>query len=138
MFSVYRWLPLETEASLKHYIDSILKTDLTLCPVGRNTECYRIYEAMSLGSVPVIENVGTQGNCDTSSTSPLRLLKQYEAPVIYIKTWYELYQLLKEEAELTLDEKVERRTAVIKWYSNFKKSMSEHFIQVIKKKFFSK
>ncbi|XP_069693916.1 ribitol-5-phosphate xylosyltransferase 1-like [Periplaneta americana] len=132
-----KWLPLETEESLKYYIDSLLKTDLTLCPVGINTECYRIYEAMSLGSVPIIENVRTDGTCDNvSSLAPLRLLKQYDAPVIYVRSWYELFELLKQEAELTLEEKVDRRTAVVKWYMNFKSAMSKHFLNTIKKKFF--
>ncbi|KAJ9583398.1 hypothetical protein L9F63_022264 [Diploptera punctata] len=92
---------------------------------------------MSLGSVPVIENVITQGNCDDTSPAPLRLLKQYKAPLIYVDNWYQLYQLLKEEAQLSLDEKVERRTAVIKWYSHFKRKMSQHFIQIIRQHFFS-
>jgi hypothetical protein len=118
-------------------MDSLLKSDLTLCPVGRNTECYRIYEAMSLGSIPVVEDVQTDGNCDTVSTmAPLRLLKQHDAPVIYVKSWYELYELLKEEAELTLEEKIERRTAVVNWYMNFKKNLSKHFIKIIRQTFF--
>ncbi|PSN38594.1 Transmembrane protein 5 [Blattella germanica] len=137
LLHVIKWLPLETEDSLKYYMDSLLKSDLTLCPVGRNSECYRIYEAMSLGSVPVIEDVRTEGSCDNSVNAPLRLLKEYEAPVIYVKNWYDLYELLKQESELTLEEKVERRTAVIKWYSNFKRSLSDSFIKVIKQKFFN-
>lgn len=128
---------METEDSLKYYIDSLRKSDLTLCPVGKNTECYRIYEAMSLGSVPIIENLQTDGNCDTSDVAPLRLLKWYDAPVIYVKSWYELHELLKQEAELTLEEKVERRTNVVKWYKSFKRKLSTHFIKVIKHKFFA-
>lgn len=133
-----RWLPLETEDSLKYYMDSLLKSDLTLCPVGKNTECYRIYEAMSLGSVPVIEDVQTDGNCDTvSEKTPLRLLKHGYAPVIYVKSWYELFELLKEETKLTLEEKIERRTAVVNWYVNFKKNLGKHFIEIIKQTFFN-
>jgi hypothetical protein len=136
-FSFPRWLPLETEDSLKYYMDSLRKSDLTLCPVGKNTECYRIYEAMSLGSVPIIENLRTEGNCDTSDVAPLRLLKQYDAPVIYVKSWYELFDLLKREAQLTLAEKVQRRTNVVKWYTGFKRSLSNNFIKMIKHKFFA-
>jgi hypothetical protein len=135
--SLSRWLPLETEDSLKYYMDSLLQSDLTLCPVGRNTECYRIYEAMSLGSVPVVEDLRTDGNCDVSAAAPLRLLKQYDAPITYVKSWYELSELLKKEAELTLEEKIERRTAVVNWYKSFKRNLSNHFIKVIKQNFFS-
>lgn len=38
-------------------------SDLTLNPVGMNTECYRIYEAMAHGSVPVVEDKTTPGLC---------------------------------------------------------------------------
>lgn len=136
-YSLSRWLPLETEDSLKYYMDSLLQSDLTLCPVGRNTECYRIYEAMSLGSVPVVEDLQTDGNCDVSAAAPLRLLKQYGAPITYVKSWYELSELLKKEAELTLEEKIERRTALVNWYRSFKWNLSNHFINVIKQKFFT-
>jgi hypothetical protein len=51
---------------------------------------FRIYEAMAYGSVPVIEDVMTPGECGVSPASkmyPLRLLKELEAPVIYVKNW---------------------------------------------------
>lgn len=136
-YSLSRWLPLETEDSLKYYMDSLLQSDLTLCPVGRNTECYRIYEALSLGSVPVVEDLRTDGNCDASAAAPLRLLKQYDAPITYVKSWYELSELLKKEAECTLEEKIERRIAVVNWYKSFKRNLSNHFIKVIKQNFFA-
>nr|XP_009926566.1 PREDICTED: transmembrane protein 5 isoform X2 [Haliaeetus albicilla] len=51
-----QWQPQETDESFKNYQDALLQSDLTLCPVGINTECYRIYEACSYGSLPVIED----------------------------------------------------------------------------------
>ncbi|RMC10006.1 hypothetical protein DUI87_12799 [Hirundo rustica rustica] len=54
---VATWQPQETNASFKNYQDALLQSDLTLCPVGINTECYRIYEACSYGSLPVIEDL---------------------------------------------------------------------------------
>ncbi|KAJ7418872.1 transmembrane protein 5 [Willisornis vidua] len=56
---VATWQPQETNESFKNYQDALLHSDLTLCPVGINTECYRIYEACSYGSLPVIEDVMT-------------------------------------------------------------------------------
>ncbi|PKU48521.1 transmembrane protein 5 isoform x1 [Limosa lapponica baueri] len=56
---VATWQPQETNESFKNYQDALLQSDLTLCPVGINTECYRIYEACSYGSLPVIEDVMT-------------------------------------------------------------------------------
>ncbi|XP_049844449.1 ribitol-5-phosphate xylosyltransferase 1-like [Schistocerca gregaria] len=130
-----KWQPNETPETLKIYMSALLKSDLTLSPVGKNTECYRIYEAMSLGSVPVVEDVVTPGNCDTSADSPLRLLKQYGAPIIYVKSWHQLHIVLHQESQLTVEEKAARRIQVTEWYKNFKTHMSASFVQVIEKKF---
>ncbi|XP_049783186.1 ribitol-5-phosphate xylosyltransferase 1-like isoform X1 [Schistocerca cancellata] len=130
-----KWQPNETPETLKIYMSAILKSDLTLSPVGKNTECYRIYEAMSLGSVPVVEDVVTPGNCDTTADSPLRLLKQYGAPIIYVKSWHQLHIVLHQESQLTVEEKAARRIQVTEWYRNFKTHMSASFVQVIEKKF---
>ncbi|EPQ11098.1 Transmembrane protein 5 [Myotis brandtii] len=88
-----QWQPQETNESLKNYQEALLQSDLTLCPVGVNTECYRIYEACSYGSVPVVEDVMTAGSCGNTSVSqnaPLQLLKSMGAPFIFIKNWKEL------------------------------------------------
>lgn len=131
-----KWAPLETEESLNFYIDSLSKSDLTLNPVGLNTECYRIYEALALGSIPVVEDVVTPGTCDRLSTnSPLRLLKMYDAPLILIKTWKDLQNVLYEESQHTLGYKVERRLAAVRWYADFKRKIKQKFIKVLLKKF---
>lgn len=131
-----KWTPLETGESLNFYIDALLKSDLTLNPVGLNTECYRIYEALSLGSIPVVEDIVTPGTCDRQySNSPLRLLKKYNAPLILIKTWKDLHKVLTEESQRTLGHKVERRLAAVQWYADFKKKMKHELVNVISKKF---
>ena len=95
-----RWQPQETNESLKNYQDALLQSDLTLCPVGVNTECYRIYEACSFGSIPVVEDVMTAGHCGNTSShhsAPLQLLKAMGAPFIFIKNWKELSAILVKE-----------------------------------------
>ncbi|KAG8227850.1 hypothetical protein J437_LFUL010705 [Ladona fulva] len=129
-----KWSPLETKLTLGRYISSIHKSDLTLNPVGMNTECYRIYESLSLGSIPVVEDVVTTGNCDRNNfQSPLRLLKDHGAPLIFIKNWSDLPLLLSEERMLTLEEKVQRRIFAMQWYKNFKTTMRDILIETIYK-----
>lgn len=130
-----RWIPKETENSLSSYISALKSSDLTFSPVGMNTECYRIYEAMSLGSVPIIEDVVTPGVCDSTLPAPLRLLKQYKAPIIWIKSWKKIESVFKMEEKLTTRQVVKRRIKIVKWYSNFKKIMKDVFIRVLKEKF---
>ena len=103
MFYFFRWQPQETNESLKNYQDALLQSDLTLCPVGVNTECYRIYEACSFGSIPVVEDVMTAGHCGNTSShhsAPLQLLKAMGAPFIFIKNWNELPAILVKEKHM--------------------------------------
>ena len=37
------------------YRRALQTSDFTLCPAGSNVESYRIYEAMSYGSVPILQ-----------------------------------------------------------------------------------
>ena len=133
-------MPQETRADMRVYTQALMNSDLTLSPVGKNSECYRIYEAMSLGSVPVIEDVMTPGECGSKhseDSAPSRLLKQYNAPVIYIKSWHELPEILEREKALSLDDIVTRRKNLIKWYHDFKLGMRDKFYQVVSEKCFS-
>lgn len=140
----YEWQPHETRETLETYVHSLKLSDLTLSPVGMNSECYRIYEAMAYGSVPVVEDVITPGNCASSKTSafknilpPFRLLKSLNAPIIFVKNWSELPKILKQEKSLSQDEKSARRIKVVQWYENFKTHQREQLIYLMKQRFFN-
>ncbi|KAM8974354.1 ribitol-5-phosphate xylosyltransferase 1 [Pelodytes ibericus] len=132
------WQPQETNESFKSYHDALLQSDLTLSPVGVNTECYRIYEACSYGSVPVIEDIMTPGNCGNStlySNAPFKLLKAMGAPFIFIKSWKELPSLLQREKAMSLQEKIHRRKSLLEWYRQFKIQLKHTFIEALEKTF---
>lgn len=133
LFARDQWVPEETYSSLRNYIDVLQNSDLTLSPVGVNSECYRIYEAMSLGSIPVVENTMTPGKC----ASPLRLLKRHNAPFIYVKDWSNLSQILINDMNLNFTLILQRRKNIIHWYRGFKLSVAVNFVKILKKKFFS-
>ena len=148
---------METEQTRDEFVRILSDSDLTLNPVGFNTECYRIYEAMALGSMPVIEDVMTEGNCENHSSlnksslfqhdalnstynfdPPLRLLKQFGAPVIYVKNWVQdLNQLLEKESILTENEKIIRRNRIVQWYDDFKLKLKHRLVKVLVNKFFN-
>ena len=133
-------MPNESDQTLEDYLKALEDSDLTLNPVGQNPECYRIYEALSLGSLPVVEDVLTPGNCGKSvisSNVPLRILKEEKAPLIYIKNWRDLRSVLSNEMKLSIEEKIKRRKELMLWYENFKSKMREHFIHVLQDKFFN-
>lgn len=126
------WQPNESKQTANEYYHALLHSDLTLSPVGINSECYRLYEACSYGSVPVVENIRTPGNC---SSTPLKLLKYYSAPFIYIKSWEELPAILEKEKQLPLEQKIQRRKNLLQWYWKFKRQLQQSFVTQIKKSF---
>lgn len=130
------WSPGESSESANDFRYALANSDLTLNPVGMNTECYRIYEACSYGSVPVIEDVVTPGKCRKGTDmSPLYLLKAFKAPFIYVKDWKELPRIIENEMRLTHQEVVERRQKVLSWYKSFKEAIRDKFVDVIHNKF---
>ena len=126
------WQPNESKETADEYYEALLHSDLTLSPVGINTECYRLYEACSYGSVPVVEDIKTPGNC---SDTPLRLLKQHNAPFIYLKSWTELLKILKKEEQMTKEQKIQRREHLLQWYWKFRRKLQQSFVTEIKKRF---
>ena len=130
------WVPEESSESANDFRYTLANSDLTLNPVGVNTECYRIYEACSYGSVPVIEDVITPGQCKSDhKMSPLHLLKTFKAPFIYIKDWRELPRIIENEMRLTHEEIVKRRQKLLSWYNSFKEALRDKFVDVIQNKF---
>ncbi|XP_029552657.1 ribitol-5-phosphate xylosyltransferase 1 isoform X1 [Salmo trutta] len=131
-----KWLPQETVESLRRYQTALAQSELTLCPVGINTECYRIYEACAYGSVPVVEDMVTPGGCSAARSSPLRLLKAAGAPFIFLKDWKELPGLLEKEKMMSHEERTERRRRLLEWYSSFRQQMKDRFTEVLEETFF--
>lgn len=130
-----RWHPNETQESLQDYLTTLSDSDLTLSPTGANVECYRIYEAISCGSIPVVETVSKEGHCGHPNHDVLRLLKASNAPLIYVSNWTkDLPSVLEEFQHLSLQEKVRRRQKLSDWYQAFKESLKNHFVDVIKHK----
>ncbi|XP_019619540.1 PREDICTED: transmembrane protein 5-like [Branchiostoma belcheri] len=135
------WSPDESPETRQQYVKALLQSDLTLSPVGQNTECYRIYEACEYGSIPVIEDNMTPGSCGNNekyNNAPLRLLKQHKPPFIFIKDWSELPTVLEEHRMLSPQDKVVRRRKVLEWCDKFKGKMKDRFLRIINQKFFPK
>ncbi|XP_014675367.1 PREDICTED: transmembrane protein 5-like [Priapulus caudatus] len=137
---VATWLPDETEQSRVAYISALSQSDLTLSPVGLNSESYRIYEAMSYGSVPVLEDVMTAGSCGAhpnasvaAAAPPYRLLKEMRAPVMFVRDWTELPAILDRERALSLEQVIERRKRLVEWYEHSKLKLREHFLTTLQR-----
>lgn len=114
----------------------IRESDLTLSPAAINPECSRTYDAIALGSLPIIEDVSMPTTCNSTKKAPYALLKQHKAPVIFVKDWsQELPDILVDFESLTLAQKSRRRLDLMRWYKIFKLDLQKHFISVITQKF---
>lgn len=131
------WQPKETADSLRFYVEALRLSDLTLSPIGMNHECYRIFEAMAFGSVPVVEeNTHHVKRTGCDPTSAYRLLKANAAPVIYVHNWtQQLPDIIDREIRLSLEFKIQRRLRIIEFYSTFKTKIKNQFLNVINDKF---
>ncbi|CAN7937232.1 unnamed protein product [Ixodes hexagonus] len=132
------WHPLESKDSLESYLLALKLSDVTLNPAGMNPECYRIYEALEFGSVPVVEDRTLSPDCGRADDGgSFRLLKRHEAPVLYVRNWTaELMPLLERELAMTLRERADRRRHLVVWYGAFKRSMRDRLVRVLEQKFF--
>lgn len=103
--------------------DALLQSDLTLCPAGVNTECYK-YEACSYGSVPVWCNdyfVAVEIHMRTwmllcSYSSPWMLLSSL------LRTGRRLPAILEKEKTINLEEKIQEEKDCFTGISNSKQS----------------
>ncbi|XP_029827594.2 ribitol-5-phosphate xylosyltransferase 1 [Ixodes scapularis] len=132
------WRPLETKDSLESYLLALKLSDVTLNPAGMNPECYRIYEALEFGSVPVLEDRTVSPGCARAADGgSFRLLKAQGAPVLYVRNWTsELMPLLEREVAMAPAERADRRRRLVAWYGSFKRAMRDRLLRVLAEKFF--
>ncbi|CAG0918733.1 unnamed protein product [Notodromas monacha] len=109
------WTEDESEISMQRYLIALANSDLTLSPGGFNPETYRVYEALSCGSIPVIVSESSAGKCKPDNDVDWH----GRLPVIRIESWDELPTLLYEEMSLTPVERITRRLDAVEAYHSF-------------------
>lgn len=101
---------LDTDSYMKILGDSIF----TLSPAGHNPECFRLYEAVEAGSIPVLMK------WDMNLREPCKgsLVHWKDAPVLILNSWNELYstvnKLLEEPKKLN-----EMQIKLRLWYDDY-------------------
>lgn len=117
------------------YIRALRTSDLTLCPSDKNPETNKIYEALSYGSIPILnlKSKGENSKCGDS----LRLLKRYHFPAIFVQDWgKDVEKILNKEKFLSSQDIVIRRINAFEWYLSFKRQIKKEFLGIIEKTFF--
>lgn len=133
VLSRHEWVAKELDTSALAYQSTLWNSRVTLSPVGKNTECYRWYEAMAVGSTPAIEDVIEPASCKASTS----LLKEFGAPVVYTQGWSprELDRVLKPYATMPDDVAAKHKLATQAWYRNFRRRLKVRFLAVLTTRF---
>eukprot|EP01089_Gocevia_fonbrunei_P016849 TRINITY_DN5323_c0_g1_i1.p1 TRINITY_DN5323_c0_g1~~TRINITY_DN5323_c0_g1_i1.p1 ORF type:complete len:158 (-),score=18.16 TRINITY_DN5323_c0_g1_i1:92-565(-) len=105
------------------YIQLLLDSVFVLSPVGNHAECYRLYEALESGSIPIVEDLET--NADGRSIKGLEPLKIMNPPWIWIRNWNDLPALMANVTR-TPETLLEKQREVFLWWKKFKSSFMHH------------
>eukprot|EP00997_Jenningsia_sp_PLL12_P010769 NODE_811_length_1436_cov_103.269647_g671_i0.p1 GENE.NODE_811_length_1436_cov_103.269647_g671_i0~~NODE_811_length_1436_cov_103.269647_g671_i0.p1 ORF type:complete len:364 (+),score=87.98 NODE_811_length_1436_cov_103.269647_g671_i0:247-1338(+) len=103
----------------------LLDSLYTLVPSGKNQECFRLWEALEAGSIPVVVN-GRQPQCGDSWV-PFR---EEGNPMVFLDSWEELPVYLEEVAATEASRRLaeSRQSRLVKWYASFK---NRHYTKLL-------
>jgi len=110
------------------YRGVLLKSALTLVPAGVNPECFRLWEALEAGSIPVVPlgEAYHQHPCKDA----LLPLRQSSAPVIFVRDWTELPRILKDVIDHPARaDKMQQES--LAWYDRFMRDTAARFEAVL-------
>jgi len=104
------------------YVGILLNSTFTLSPTGHNPECFRMFEAIEAGSIPVLVLDGEYRNHKCGDA-----LKLYrEAPMIWLDSWADWPETL--ETLWNNPESLNRRQkALMSWYDTFMQTTMRTF-----------
>jgi hypothetical protein len=132
------WTEEESAARATAYRAVLLASDATLCPSGRHPLSYRLIEAATLGSIPVVvplpktaeEQQTGSITCRSSDVvwSPYR---QPGVPLVFAATWPEAVVELRKLAALSDAEMSARREDLRRWLQSFEGKLRNDLVDDI-------
>ena len=138
--SIRDLLPIHNPTA-SQYLPLLANSTYTLCPAGKNPEQYRIWEALMVGSIPVIEDpssrwtdepfihpaYGLHHRCTRYDVH--RVLRKYRAPVLFVDDWRQLNSVLN---ALTAQQVVERRRELKLWFQHLRVELRREMFERVK------
>jgi len=104
------------------YMKTLLESTFTLSPSGHNPECYRLFEAVEAGSIPVIalDKDYKEHACKDSLSHWLN------SPIVIVESWNEVMPTLQRMLEHP--EELDKRQADLRaWYDQYMRSTVTSF-----------
>ena len=105
------FLRVESTSSIETYVKVLSHSDFTLCPAGGNAETYRMYEAMVLGSVPVLQRALNNSNMYRRyhCQHTYAFVQDLNPPVVWLDDWSQLPAIMTELLQETSEQIYQRR-----------------------------
>ena len=100
----------------QQFKEVLLDSVFTLMPSGHNPECYRLYESMEAGSIPVVAMEGIETHC----IQPFNHFM--DAPMVFLNTWDQLPSLMQNYSA-NPRQFWAQALLVTKWYAHFKQNI---------------
>ena len=100
--------PHTEQLNTNDYMEVLLDSVFTLSPAGHHPECFRMYEAVEAGSIPVFTHADLHGavhpqpaHAKKGRAHPCKdaLSHWYDAPIVVLDTWDDLYPTIEKLLE---------------------------------------
>ncbi|CAB9496815.1 UDP-D-xylose:ribitol-5-phosphate beta1,4-xylosyltransferase [Seminavis robusta] len=109
------------------YMQVLLDSTFTLAPSGHNPECFRLYEAIEAGSIPVFVRDDDYDNQNCKQSLHWWFDVEPKAPIVVLQnSWEEMYptvqKLLQDPAALD-----EQQARLRVWYGNYMRRVTAEF-----------
>jgi len=108
----------------RDYMAALLDSVFTLAPAGHNPECYRLFEAIEAGSIPVLVEADATTSYVERCKDPLHHWR--DAPVLVLDAWDDVFPAV---ASLMADEGAldEMQISVLVWYEEYMRKVVRGF-----------
>jgi len=89
--------PRADQIGTDQYVNVLLDSAFALAPAGHNPECFRLYEAVESGSIPIVV-LSDQHPLNSNDTHPCKdsLHHWRDSPIVFLQSWDDLYPTLKD------------------------------------------
>ncbi len=115
---------IENKLNPHSYTEVLLDSIFTLSPAGHNPECFRMFEAVEAGSIPVMVKDDLFASASGACLEPLQHWR--DAPILVVDSWDDLYptvvRLLGDKVAL---DKVQRDLRA--WYEGYMRKIVRDF-----------
>eukprot|EP00579_Thalassiosira_antarctica_P016089 CAMPEP_0201933366 /NCGR_PEP_ID=MMETSP0903-20130614/31418_1 /ASSEMBLY_ACC=CAM_ASM_000552 /TAXON_ID=420261 /ORGANISM="Thalassiosira antarctica, Strain CCMP982" /LENGTH=137 /DNA_ID=CAMNT_0048473285 /DNA_START=68 /DNA_END=478 /DNA_ORIENTATION=- len=100
------------------YIEVLLDSVFTLAPAGHNPECYRLFEAVEAGSIPVLIKNDLYAKQRSQYSCKESLHHWYDAPILVLDSWNDLFPTV-ERLMGNLEALDEMQIKLHMWYDDY-------------------